>query len=72
MVEKITTIHMVFEMNILHELNKRRTFSFADKTDLKRVKKTFLDKLILKIFKLSLILDQSQICIFNGLGAGAL
>ena len=32
----------------------------------------FTETVILKIFKLSFILDQSQICIFNGLGARAL
>ena len=51
---------------------KRRTFLFDDKTDLKIVKTNLLEKMILKIFKLSFILDQSQICIFNGLGARAL
>ena len=32
----------------------------------------FSDKVILKIFEFSFILDQSQICISNGLGARAL
>ena len=58
---------------LLRELKKkRRTFWFADKTDLKKYLKNLLKKRILKIFKLSFIQDQSQICIFNGLGATAL
>ena len=60
-------------VNLLREFKKkRRTFLFADKNDLKSVSKNLLEKVILKIFKLSFILDQSQICIFSGLGARAL
>ena len=38
---------------------------------MEKVFEHFSDKVILKIFKFSFILDQSQVCISNGLGARA-
>ena len=57
---------------ILREIKERRTFSLADETDLKPTLKILFENVILKIFRRKFILDQSQICIFDGLGARAL
>ena len=53
-------------------IEKRRTSLFDNKTDAKNDFKYFLLSHIEKFFKKSFILDLSQVCISNGLGARAL
>ena len=51
---------------------KRRTYLLIDKTDKKIILAIFKKDSLKDFFKKSFILDQSQICISNGLGARAL
>ena len=51
---------------------KRRTSLFNNKTDKKKQFELISVESYLKIFKKSFILDQSQVCISNGLEARAL